>query len=64
MDLVHRFMRKLDFRRFNTELSEPIAIDDTDSIEKLTEYGEELDQKLLRNEVEPREDPPETVVLR
>jgi hypothetical protein len=58
--LVHRFFEGLDFRRFQIELAEPIAMDDAASIPKLTEYGEKLGQKILDDEWEEIE-PLETV---
>jgi hypothetical protein len=55
--LVHRFFKELDFRRFQIDLDEPIAMDDTSAINKLTEYGERMGQKILNDEWEPIEMP-------
>jgi len=55
--LVHRFFERLDFRRFQIELTESIPMDDTSSIAKLTEYGEKLGKKILNDEWEPLEEP-------
>jgi hypothetical protein len=63
VDLVHRFFKNLDFRRFQIELTDPIPLDDTGSMDKLTEYGEKLGQKILNDEWEPIEEPLETVVM-
>jgi len=55
VDLVQRFFRGLDFRRFQIELTDPISMDDTSSIDKLTEYGQKLGQKILHDQWEPLE---------
>lgn len=55
--LVQRFFEGLDFRRFQIALSDPIPMDDTGSIDKLTEYGEKLGQKILNDEWEPMIEP-------
>jgi patatin-like phospholipase/acyl hydrolase len=57
VDLVHRFFDGLDFRRFQVQLTEGIAMDDVGSIDKLTEYGEKLGQKILDDQWEPPEAP-------
>ncbi len=48
--LVNAFFRKLDFRRFQVDLRQPIAMDDPGQIPELVEYGEELGYKILRDE--------------
>jgi patatin-like phospholipase/acyl hydrolase len=57
VDLVHRFFAGLDFRRFQIEMTEGIAMDDVGSIDKLTEYGAKLGQKILNDEWEPIGEP-------
>jgi hypothetical protein len=57
VDLVHRFFEGLDFRRFQIQLTESIPMDDVASIDKLTEYGEKLGQKILNDEWEPAGEP-------
>jgi patatin-like phospholipase/acyl hydrolase len=48
--LVDTFFDKLDFRRFQVDLHEPIAMDDPTRIPELTAYGEELGRKILNDE--------------
>ena len=48
--LVDTFFEKLDFRRFQVDLREPIAMDDPSKIPELTEYGEELGRMILEDE--------------
>lgn len=50
--LVQRFFENLDFRRFQIQLKESIPMDDTESLDKLTAYGEMLGQKILNDEWE------------
>ncbi len=57
VELVHRFFKGLDFRRFQIELTESIPMDDVESINKLTAYGEKLGQKILDDQWEPVEEP-------
>jgi hypothetical protein len=57
VELVHRFFKGLDFRRFQIELAESIPMDDVESINKLTAYGDELGQKILNDQWEPAEEP-------
>jgi patatin-like phospholipase/acyl hydrolase len=57
MHLVQRFFKGLDFRRFQIELAEPIAMDDISKIDQLTEYGDLMGQKILNDQWEPIEDP-------
>ncbi len=48
--LVETFFDKLDFRRFQVDLREPIDLDDVGKIPELIQYGEELGNKILRDE--------------
>ena len=50
--LVDTFFRQLDFRRFQVDLREPIAMDDFAKIPQLAEYGEELGRKILNDETD------------
>ena len=50
--LVQTFFDKLDFRRFQVDLREPIAMDDASKIPELTDYGDELAEKILNDEVD------------
>jgi hypothetical protein len=49
---VDQFFAKLDFRRFQIELTESIPMDEASGIPKLAEYGKKLGQKTLNNEWE------------
>lgn len=51
--LVRTYFDKLDFRRFQVNLREPIAMDDPSQIPQLAAYGEELGRKLLNDEQDP-----------
>lgn len=48
--LVDTFFEDLDFRRFQVNLREPIAMDDPSKIPELTAYGEELGRMILADE--------------
>jgi len=50
--LVNTFFKTLDFRRFQVDLHEPIAMDDPSKIPILGEYGEELGNKILNDEMD------------
>jgi predicted acylesterase/phospholipase RssA len=50
--LVDTFFEQLDFRRFQVELRTPIGMDDVSQMSTLTEYGDELGHKILRDEVD------------
>ncbi|HEY3310198.1 MAG TPA: patatin-like phospholipase family protein [Anaerolineales bacterium] len=49
VNLVETFFDKLDFRRFNVDLRENIAMDDPGSIPELLDYGDKLGQMILRD---------------
>jgi len=57
VDLVHRFFKSLDFRRFQIELNESVPMDDAASIPRLTEYGNALGEMILNDEWCPPPDP-------
>lgn len=50
--LVDTFFERLDFRRFQVDLREQIAMDDFTKISELTVYGTELGQKLLSDQTD------------
>ena len=50
--LVRTFFEQLDFRRFQVNLREPIAMDDPSKIPELTAYGDELGRKILNDETD------------
>lgn len=50
--LVDTFFDEIDFRRFQVDLKEPIAMDDVSKMGELTAYGEELGRKILDDEVD------------
>jgi len=50
--LVRTFFEHLDFRRFQVDLREPIAMDDPSKIPQLTAYGDELGRKILNDETD------------
>jgi hypothetical protein len=50
--LVNTFCSDLDFRRFQIDLREQISMDDTDKIPLLAEYGEEMGQMILEDQVD------------
>jgi predicted acylesterase/phospholipase RssA len=47
--LVDTFFQDLDFRRFQVNMREPIAMDDTSQMEDLIEYGEQMGQMILND---------------
>lgn len=47
--LVDTFFQDLDFRRFQVDLQQPIAMDDPKKIPRLTVYGDELGRKMLND---------------
>jgi predicted acylesterase/phospholipase RssA len=50
--LVETFFKKLDFRRFQVDLQEPIAMDDPRQIPKLVAYGEQMGRMILNDQVD------------
>jgi predicted acylesterase/phospholipase RssA len=50
--LVDLFFQQLDFRRFQVDLEEHIAMDDLSKIPVLTAYGDELGRKILNDETD------------
>lgn len=47
--LVETFFPKLDFRRFQVDLKQPIDLDDVSKIPRLAVYGEELGRMILND---------------
>lgn len=52
VNLVETYFKELDFRRFQIDLSEPIAMDDTSRVNQLVGYGNRLGQMILDNKVD------------
>ncbi len=50
--LVDTFFDDLDFRRFQVDLREPIAMDDVSKMDELNTYGEELGRKVVNDETD------------
>lgn len=50
--LVDTFFERLDFRRFQVDLREHIAMDDPSMVGELTVYGTELGQKILTDQTD------------
>jgi hypothetical protein len=50
--LVSTFFRQLDFRRFQVDLRQPIAMDDVGEMPQLAAYGNELGRKILDDETD------------
>jgi hypothetical protein len=50
--LVDTFFEQLDFRRFQVDLREPIAMDDISRLAELTAYGDELGRMILNDDVD------------
>ncbi len=48
--LVETFFKKLDFRRFQVDLEEDIPAEDSESIPKLSEYGEKMGRMILNDQ--------------
>ena len=48
-----RVADKLDFRRFQIDLTETIDMDDTSKIPQLTAYGIKLGRKILSDNLDP-----------
>jgi predicted acylesterase/phospholipase RssA len=51
--LVRQFFGDLDFRRFQIDLQESVAMDDPTKVEELTQYGDQLGRKILNDETDP-----------
>jgi patatin-like phospholipase/acyl hydrolase len=54
--ITERLFPNLDFRRFQVDLLEPIEMDNAEKIPDLIRYGEQLGQKILRDETETAPD--------
>jgi predicted acylesterase/phospholipase RssA len=48
--LVESFFQDLDFRRFQVDLSQAIAMDDPSQMSKLTAYGEQMGKMILNDQ--------------
>jgi predicted acylesterase/phospholipase RssA len=48
--LVETFFKDLDFRRFQVDLDQPIAMDDSSQISTLTAYGEQMGKMILNDQ--------------
>lgn len=51
--LVNTFFQELDFRRFQVNLNQPIAMDDASKIARLAVYGDELGRMILNDQTDP-----------
>jgi len=51
--LVGSLFEQLDFRRFQVDLIQPIEMDQPENIPLLAQYGEEMGQKILNDEIDP-----------
>jgi hypothetical protein len=54
--LVRTFFQKLDFRRFQVDLNEPIEMDDFAAIPRLVEYGGRLGKMILDDVLDPAQE--------
>jgi hypothetical protein len=54
--LVKTYFDKLDFRRFQVNLREPIAMDDTSKYEQMVAYGTRLGRMILNDEFDRAQD--------
>jgi len=50
--LVQTFFDKIDFRRFQVDLRESVALDDPNSRDLLSDYGDKLGAMILRDQVD------------
>ena len=50
--LVENFFPALDFRRFQVNLAQPIAMDDVSMISRLAVYGDELGRMILNDQTD------------
>lgn len=50
--LVDTFFDQLDFRRFQIDLDQPIAMDDVSQIPRLTAYGDRLGEMIINDELD------------
>ncbi len=49
VNLVETFFERMDFRRFQIDLNEPIEMDDVNAIGRLEEYGEQMGAMILND---------------
>jgi len=50
--LVDTFFKKLDFRRFQVDLTDPIPMDDASRMDEMTAYGEKMGQMIIKDKVD------------
>jgi len=50
--LVNTFFKQLDFRRFQVNLNESYPMDDPDKIPELTDYGDQLGEMILSDQMD------------
>ena len=53
VNLVETFFRKLDFRRFQIDLREPVEMDDASKIPELCAYGYRMGRMILTDRIDP-----------
>jgi len=49
---VETFFKKLDFRRFQVDMAEPLAMDDPATIPVLIEYGKQMGEMILNDKTD------------
>jgi len=47
--LVDTFFKKLDFRRFQVDLTDPIPMDDASRLDEMTAYGEKMGKMIIKD---------------
>ncbi|MHB9034910.1 MAG: patatin-like phospholipase family protein [Anaerolineae bacterium] len=62
--LVQTFFGALDFRRFQVDMAEPVAMDDARNLPTLEDYGIELGRKILNDEIDRAQWSPRRVIPR
>jgi predicted acylesterase/phospholipase RssA len=62
--LVQTFFGALDFRRFQVDMAIPIGMDDVKHIDLLLDYGEQLGNKVLNDELDPAQWSPRRLLPR
>ena len=50
--IVETFFKKLDFRRFQVDMAEPLAMDDPATIPVLIEYGKQMGEMILNDKTD------------
>lgn len=62
--LVQTFFGAFDFRRFQVDMAAPIGMDDAGQMDVLMDYGEQLGQKILNDELDPAQWSPRRLLPR